>query len=84
MRPVETFPLLALEKMYIMELQHQPLYDNCLELARVLQRKDWSGASREIPSLLQRMVVKRHVEAGRGRKYDSYVEATRILTSVNF
>jgi len=53
---------------YILELQAHPLYINLFELAQVLEREDWREASWQIPTLFYRMLVKRYIEAGRGKK----------------
>lgn len=80
---LKTHTMSELERMYILEAQAYPLYINCLELAQVLQREDWREASWQIPSLLQRMIVKRHIDAHRGIKYLGYEKALRLARPLN-
>jgi len=78
----KTFPAEILKRVYLLETQAHPLYVNLFDLAQVLQNKDWSQASWQIPNLLNRMLVKRYIEAGRGKKvtgFDKVRNLGRVL-----
>jgi hypothetical protein len=80
----KTFPAAVQRHMYLLEIQAHPLYVNIFELAQVLERETWLDASWQFPSLLFRMLVKRHNESGRGRMAPAYEKVLclgRVLQS---